>query len=104
TLKSNYYSTPSLVPPMPWIDTAAPKSPSIYNVTEDNSKSSDKGFTIYARANTSNETENVKSYVIYLSPSYAYLGALPTYIIPASDITDFQLNFLQSQIPSDWSG
>jgi uncharacterized lipoprotein YddW (UPF0748 family) len=101
TLKYNYYSTPSLIPPMPWIDTVAPKSPAIYNFTENNS---DESFTISAKANTTNETETVKNYVVYLSPSYAYLGALPAYIIPATGITDFRVNFLQSQIPGDWSG
>ena len=103
TLKYDYYSTPSLVPPMPWIDTTAPLSPLIYNFTEGNSKNADN-FTIYARANIVGETETVKSYVVYLSPSYAYLGALPTYIIPAADIKDFQVNFLESQIPADWNG
>jgi len=104
TLKDDYYSTPSLIPSMPWIDTITPKSPSIYNFIESNSKDADGNFTLYARANTAGETETVKSYVVYLSPSYAYLGALPTYVIPASNIKDFQLSFLESQIPSDWNG
>ena len=104
TLKYDYYSTPSLVPPMPWIDTTTPLSPLIYNFTESNSRDDDNNFTIYARANIVGETETVKSYVVYLSPSYAYLGALPTYIIPAADIKDLQVSFLESQIPSDWNG
>jgi len=104
TLKDNYYSTPSLIPPMPWIDTVAPKAPALYNFSENDSKKTGANFTIYARATTLNETENVKSYVVYIAPSYAYLGALPTYIISALGVTDFQFNFLQSQIPSDWNG
>jgi uncharacterized lipoprotein YddW (UPF0748 family) len=104
TLKNDYYSTPALVPPMPWIDTVSPRSPLIYNFTENKTANADDNFTIYARANVVAETETVKSYVVYLSPSYAYLGSLPTYIIPASGIKDFQVNFLESQVPSDWSG
>ena len=103
TLKDDYYSTPSIVPPMQWIDTTAPNAPLIYNFTQSGSKTQNS-FTLYARANTADETETVKSYVVYLSPSYAYLGALPTYTVSAEDLKEFKLNFLQSQIPSEWNG
>ncbi|HXL58001.1 MAG TPA: hypothetical protein VN958_17185, partial [Chitinophagaceae bacterium] len=76
----------------------------IYNFSENKLKISDMSFTLYAKANDANETETVKNYVVYVSPSYAYLGAAPSYIVPAADgLKDFQLNFLQSQIPGEWS-
>lgn len=103
TLRNDYYSTPSLVPPMPWIDTVAPQAPAIYNFSAD-SKTEGTGFSVYAKAGTLNESESVKSYVVYIAPSYAYLGALPTYVIPADGLTDFNVSFRPDQIPSDWNG
>jgi len=109
SLKDNYYHSPALIPPMSWVDTVAPQAPSVYTFLESKLKGSDAGFTLYAKANDVNETETIKSYVVYVSPSYAYLGAAPSYIIPAANglkengLEDFQVNFLQSQIPVEWS-
>jgi hypothetical protein len=58
---------------------------------------------LYAKANDVNETEVVKSYIVYLSSSYASLGTAPLYVIAAADVKNFQLSFSQSQIPSDWT-
>jgi uncharacterized lipoprotein YddW (UPF0748 family) len=102
SLENNYYHTPALIPSMRWIDTTAPQTPVIYNFSESKLKTSDVSFSLYVKANDVNETEIVKSYVVYVAPSYAYLGASPTYIITAEGLKDFQLNFLQSKIPAEW--
>ena len=103
SLKENYYHSPALVPPMSWVDTTAPQAPSIYYFAENSSEKSGSNFALYAKANDVNETEVVKSYIVYFSPTYASLGTAPVYIIGAEEVKDFQLNFLQSQIPGNWT-
>ena len=95
-------TAPALVPPMSWVDTVAPQAPSIYHFAGNKFKNPED-FTLFAKANDANETEVVKSYAIYFSPTYTSLGAAPVDVIAAGDVKSFQFNFLQSQIPDGWS-
>jgi len=103
SLRENYYHDPALVPPMSWVDTTAPQAPFIYYFNENKPGKSGEIFTLYVKTNDANETEVVKSYIVYLSSALASLGTAPVYVIAAGDVKDFQLNFLQSQIPDNWS-
>ncbi|HNP20673.1 MAG TPA: family 10 glycosylhydrolase [Panacibacter sp.] len=101
SLRLNEYSRPALLPPMPWIDTVPPQRPVIADLTESSSKSDSK-FTLKIKTNTVNETEQVKTFAIFLSGNFASLGNLPFRIITANaseTITDI----VQSDIPVEWS-
>ncbi len=98
SLKNNYYHLPALIPPMPWIDTNAPKPPDIYNfITTDDGRNT--GFTFYAKSNDSAETEIIKSYVIYVGDNLATLGSKPFHIIAADTSKIFSFRISTSQIP-----
>lgn len=101
TLENDFYKTPALIPPMWWIDTIAPNAPIISNYTE-NKKSADKAFTIYAQPQKENETQRVKSYVLYIGNNFTTLTDHPFQIITATDTNAFQLNLSAEQIPASW--
>lgn len=99
SLRNNYYKTPALVPPMPWIDNIAPQPPLISNYTESNKNSND--FIIYAAANDPNESEKIKQYVLYIADTFASLGNVPCTLMNAT-AKEFQFNVDARQIPADW--
>ena len=101
SLEHNYYSAPALIPPMSWIDTVVPKAPVITNFTE--KKKSSNSFTIYAYADTVNETEQVKNYTVYIGVDPMALGSAPFSLIAATAKKQFQFDFATTQIPVEWN-
>jgi len=101
SLEHNYYSSPALIPPMSWIDTVVPKAPVITNFTE--KKKSSNSFTIYAYADTVNETEKVKNYTIYIGVDPMALGSVPFVLIAATAKKQFQFDFATTEIPVEWN-
>lgn len=103
SLKNNYYKTPALIPPMQWVDVNAPHAPVITNFTE-SKKTADASFIFYAKPSDSLETEDVKTYVVYVSGDQVSLGSKPYMLIAAKDKKEFQFSIAQSQIAADWDG
>lgn len=101
SLRNNYYKSPALIPPMPWIDNIAPQPPVITNYTEN--KNSNNGFTIYAKAGEENESEKVKEYVLYISNEFTSLGNNAPLVIAAASSKDFQFDLSATQIPYEWN-
>ncbi|MEP7317307.1 MAG: family 10 glycosylhydrolase, partial [Panacibacter sp.] len=101
SLKNNYYKTPALIPPMQWVDINAPHAPVITNFTEAR-KNINNDFIFYAKAGDSLETEEVKTYVVYISGNKDSLGLTPFMLIAAQGKKEFQFNISQQQIPTDW--
>lgn len=99
SLRNNYYYLPALIPPMPWIDNIAPQPPVITNYTENKKKLN--SFIIYATADSANETEKIKQYVLYMSGHFTALGTKPAMIIAANE-KDFHFDINASQIPAEW--
>ncbi|QEC67656.1 family 10 glycosylhydrolase [Panacibacter ginsenosidivorans] len=99
TLRNNYYNTPALIPPMPWIDNIAPEPPVIANYTED--KKNGSNFIINAKAGDTNESEKVKEYVFYISDEFATLGNTPFMLINAVS-KEPVFNLDAAQIPMQW--
>jgi uncharacterized lipoprotein YddW (UPF0748 family) len=59
SLKNNYYSTPAIVPPMPWIDNTKPTTPNV-QFTLSNSE-------LQLNIKNTNAIKPIKQYVIYLT-------------------------------------
>ena len=104
SLHNNYYNSPALIPPMPWIDTVAPQAPAITNLKEENKRHANANFIFNVKTSGAAETESIKSYVVYLCGDYASLGSKPFRIIAADEIKEFQFSILQSQVPVNWEG
>ncbi len=104
SLHDNYYSSPALIAPMPWIDTFKPQAPVITNFTEENKRHTNANFIFNAKPNDAGETEEVKSYVVYMSGDFASVGSMPYRIIAAQEAKEFQFSIMQWQIPIDWEG
>ncbi|HRH60341.1 MAG TPA: family 10 glycosylhydrolase, partial [Chitinophagaceae bacterium] len=101
SLQFNYYNSPSLVPPMEWIDNVPPKKPSVVNLTE-YKKGSYPGFTLHIKANTKNETQQIKTYVIYLTDNIVTLGQHPSILFAKVTDAEQDINIGEAEIPSDW--
>ena len=102
SLRNNYYKTPALIPPMPWIDNIAPQQPVITNYAENKkSHNSNNNFIIYATADSANESEKVKQYVLYISDEFTSLGNTPL-LITAATSKDFQFELDGTQISVTW--
>jgi len=101
SLRFNYYRTPALIPPMNWIDTAAPQQPHIkeVNVGEDHNV---QQFTVSGDGINNNETEIIKSFVVYLSPLPVGITDHPSVIIPADSSLKFQFLLQSTFIPQGW--
>ncbi len=102
SLQTNYYRYPALIPPMPWIDTVAPQTPVISNVKQENRKHPDAAFIFKVKTNEQEETETVKSFVLYMTSDYASVGTQPYRIITAGQTKDFQFSIAEAQIPAEW--
>ncbi|HEX5150406.1 MAG TPA: family 10 glycosylhydrolase [Parafilimonas sp.] len=101
SLRFNYYRTPALIAPMDWVDTTAPQHPRITKV----SVAEDKGvqqFTVSGDGINNNETETIKNFVVYLSPTIIGLTDHPAVIIPATASLKFEFLIQSSLIPADW--
>jgi uncharacterized lipoprotein YddW (UPF0748 family) len=101
SLRFNYYRAPALIPPMNWIDTTPPRHPRIAGITT----SEDKGiqeFVISGDGINKNETESIKDFVVYLSPSLISLTDHPAVIIPADRSLKFNFSLLSTLIPEEW--
>jgi hypothetical protein len=101
SLRYNYYRAPALVPPMNWIDTTVPKHPHVSKIDIGNEKGAQE-FTISGDGINKNETETIKSFVVYLSPSLIGLTDHPTVILPADHSLKFDFTVASSLIPKDW--
>ncbi len=97
SLQNNYYKTPALIPPMPWIDTTTPAKPQLVKVKFEKDFGNDI-FKIEGKIKDDNELENIKSYVVYFSKSLATLGSSPTAIIPSINEKSFSFNINTSQL------
>ena len=87
TLRNNYYKTPALVPPMWWIDSVAPAKPVVIKNTIQ-FQNGDLQFKI------SNNNNDVRNYVIYLSDENEIDLDDSKYIfkiIPAAEINAIKL-------------
>ena len=82
----------------------APHAPAINNFTETAKNNPEKGFVFYAKKSDSLETEEIKTYVVYLSQDDASLGKAPFHLIAADAQKNFQFTILQAQIPANWNG
>jgi uncharacterized lipoprotein YddW (UPF0748 family) len=102
SLQLNYYQLPALVPPMPWVDTIAPKQP-VITLAKDKVTKPDNVLQISGSANIQGETERVKSYVLYISNDVATLGTTPVVVKVADTTHQFSFNVWPSQIPEDWN-
>lgn len=102
SLRLNQYSRPALLPPMPWIDTVPPQKPNIVNLTE-NSNKGDFPFTLHIKPGVINETEQVKTFVIYLAGDPASLGNQPFRIIIPYTTGETLTDILQTDIPASWN-
>ena len=65
-LISRYYTTPALVPPMPWLDAEAPSAPKQLRKETD----ADGYIRLTWQEATDNDTKNAPMYVIYASDTY----------------------------------
>ncbi len=102
SLRNHYYKTPALIPPMPWIDTAAPAMPSIVTATDENT-SVGNIMKLDGRAGANNALEIVKSYVLYISNDSITLGNTPFFVSVADTASgQFSFNIYSPQIPADW--
>lgn len=101
SLRFNYYRTPALIAPMPWVDTVGPQPPRItkINVDEDNSV---EQFIVSGDGLNKNETENIKSFVVYLSQSIIDITNTPAIIIPAGSNLNYQFLLQSTNIPAAW--
>ncbi|NNV56804.1 glycoside hydrolase family 10 protein [Limnovirga soli] len=101
SLAQNYYQYPALVPPMDYIDVTAPLSPNLQHIKEENKKQADAAYIIKAKPNDSVETEEVKTYVLYLSNNFKTLGNQPIKLLAAKGLTDIQFTIPATQIPNN---
>ncbi len=93
SLQNNYYKSPALIPPMPWIDSLRPLSPEVRSFTVVDSST----FSIQV-ARSPLEKKNLKAYKIYLSadtnPSFInYYRASLLQSQAAADTCTFRISF-----------
>jgi uncharacterized lipoprotein YddW (UPF0748 family) len=100
SLRFNYYRTPALIPPMNWVDTTVPKHPRITKIHVEEDKGV-QSFTITGDGINKNETESIKNFVVYLSPSLIGLTDHPAIIIPADKSLKFNFSLLSTLLPAD---
>ncbi len=102
SLANNYYKYPAIIPPMAWVDTVPPLRPVIKNLS-DSKSGNEKNFIVQGESDNIKETQEVKSYVLYISDNLAGLGKHPFFILPATRLKMFQFNINASDIPTAWS-
>ena len=98
---TGHYRMPALIPPVNWIDTTSPKHPRISKIHIANDKGVEE-FTISGDGINKNETESIKIFVVYLSPSIMGLTDHPAVIIPANKSLKFDFSLMSTLIPADW--
>ncbi len=103
SLRNHYYKTPALIPPMSWIDTAAPPAPLIVSAKDDKTAVGNI-IKIEGVLDNTASTETVKSFVLYISNDTATLGNTP-FFISSNGLHQqrFSFNIYNQQIPTDWS-
>ena len=104
SLREHYYKTPALIPPMSWIDTTAPATPTI--ITSKNDKTEVGNIIkINGEVRDTSSPEVIKSFVLYLSNDSATLGNTPFFIsaVDPAKQSQFSFNIYQQQIPADWT-
>lgn len=102
SLRFNYYRTPALIAPMNWIDTVGPQRPHIKKIEVDEDKSVEQ-FIVSGDGINNSETEQIKSFVVYLSQSIIGLTDQPAIIIPADASLKFQFLLQSTLIPAAWN-
>jgi uncharacterized lipoprotein YddW (UPF0748 family) len=102
SLQFDYYRTPALIPPMNWIDTIAPQHPYIKRINVDEDKGVEQ-LTVSGDGINTNETENIRNFVVYITQSLISLTNQPTVIIPADSSLTFQFVLQSTLIPKDWN-
>ncbi|MBN9296688.1 MAG: family 10 glycosylhydrolase [Filimonas sp.] len=103
SLRLQYYITPSIVPPMPWVDSIRPSQPVITNARDISDKSLTATPIIRIDAEVkSKEEEDIKSFVIYLSNLPTVLGQQPRYIVQPTKGQQLTFDILQYNIPMEW--
>ncbi|MEO7562160.1 MAG: family 10 glycosylhydrolase [Ferruginibacter sp.] len=98
TLQNNYYKYPALIPAMNWIDTTAPKKPTITSCTKE-----EENYFLKGEATTKKETETVKNYVLYISQNISTLTQQPIQIIAADYSGKFQFNIPGDSFNVNWN-
>lgn len=81
-LQYDYYQSPALIPPMTWLDSIPPTTP-----TELEVKKANGYITLSWKAATDNDTKNAPRYVVYASNSYPVDTSNPENIL-AQQLTD----------------
>lgn len=79
SLRTDFYKYPALIPPMPWRDDVVPDSPSALTGIRHNEASVELNWT--APAETANEFDKVKRFVIYRSETPAIDYSDPANIV-----------------------
>ncbi len=102
SLRFNYYRTPALIPPMNWIDTTSPQQPHITKIDIEEDKGVQQ-FTVEGDAFNKNETEAIKNFVVYLSPTIIGLTDHPAIIIPSNNNLKFGFLIQSALIDKDWN-
>lgn len=100
SLQRNYYASPALIPPMDWIDTEAPEKPIIENIAENNNANF-PAFNLYVRT-ASQETEEVKTYAVYISDNLATLNTKPAFLFSKETNAKQQIVIGFKEIPAEW--
>ena len=103
SLHLHFYKTPALVPPMDWIDSVPPTKPVISNARESNTSNGETILKIDGHTGESVETEDIKSYVLYVANSFANLGQSPSFVSVADSTHRFSFDIWTSQIPLTWN-
>ena len=102
SLRFNYYRTPALIPPMDWIDTIAPKPPRITKISVDKNNKEEL-LTVTGDDFNKDETETIKSFVVYVSPSLVGLIDHPAIIIPADNNLEFKFLLPADLLNNEWN-
>ncbi len=84
SLQQNYYRYPALIPPMNWIDTAAPQRPSLASFNKE-----DDHYRVDGSPGIKHGTETVKNYVLYISNGITTLTSQPIQIVAADTTNQF---------------